>query len=157
MDNLRKILAILLALHLILGGVSPVFAEFQEESEPFQEETNAFQEEEIKQPEETSLPQEENVFQEEEEPFHEEDDSNPEDASLLVAQTEDSQSQPSSQGTTSNGNVGDDTSITTGDAGSNGNVFTAANLNLAGADGCCAGDGVGVVNDDNGDNSSNTG
>ena len=157
MDNLRKILAILLALHLILGGVSPVFAEFQEETEPFQEETNAFQEEEIKQPEETSLPQEENVFQEEEEPFHEEDDSNPEDASLLVAQTEDSQSQPSSQGTTSNGNVGDDTYIDTGNAASNGNIFTAANSNLSGNGDCCASGGIGVVNDSNGDNSSNTG
>src|SRR3989344_5355043 len=156
MDNLRKILAILLALHLILGGVSPVFAEFQEETEPFQEETNAFQEEEIKQPEETSLPQEENVFQEEEEPFHEEDDSNPEDASLLVAQTEDSQSQPSSQGTTSNGNVGDDTYIDTGNAASNGNIFTAANSNLSGNGDCCASGGIGVVNDSNGDNSSNT-
>src|SRR3989344_4324421 len=157
MNNLKKLLAILLVLHLVLGGIAPVFAEFQEETEPFQEETSSFQEEESTQSQETNPPQEDNVFQEEEEPFHEEDDSNPDDASLLVAQTEDSQSQPFSQGTTSNGNVGDDTSITTGDAGSNGNVFTAANLNLAGADGCCAGDGVGVVNDDNGDNSSNTG
>jgi len=159
MNKLRKLLAILLALHLVFGGIAPVFAEFQEETEPFHEETSSFQEEKNGfQEEEVGFQEEDNnSFQEEEEPFHEEDSRNPDDPIITPTQDQTAEDQVPNGGTTSNGNVGNDALITTGNATSDGNVFTAANSNLAGSGECCAGGGVGVVNDGNGDNSSNTG
>ena len=153
MNNLKKLLAILLVLHLVLGGASPVFAEFQEETEPFQEETSSFQEESSVPQEETNSFQEEeeNAFQEEEEPDIEEQHiSDKEDDYVDPVQ----QVQP--QGTSSNGNVGD-TSIGTGNAESNGNIFTTANSNLSGNGDCCGNGGIGVVNDGNGTGSNNNG
>lgn len=156
MNNLRKLLAILLALHLILGGVSPVFAEVEEvpEIEEISESDQAPQQA----PEDSPAQPEEDSVNNEVEEIAEIPESDINDPIIIPTLDQVSEQQPETvlQGISSNGNMGD-TNITTGDAVSNGNVFTAANSNLSGNGDCCASGGIGVVNDGNGDNSSNTG
>ena len=153
MNNLRKLLAILLALHLILGGVSPVFAEVEEIPE--------IQEIPEQGPEETpALPEvsTNNEVQEIPEiPEIPEEDSSPDGESVVPPQDQIINTQGDNpEGVSSNGNVGD-TFIDTGDANSNGNIFTTANSNLSGGSDCCGNAGIGVVNDGNGTGSTNTG
>ncbi|MEK7572891.1 MAG: hypothetical protein AAB531_00545 [Patescibacteria group bacterium] len=152
MNNLRKLLAILLALHLILGGVSPVFAEveeipeIQEIPEQGPEETPALPEVSTNN-EVQEIPEIPEIF---------ENGSNPEIVSEISQEQILNTEGENPEGVSSNGNVGD-TFIDTGDANSNGNIFTTANSNLSGGSDCCGAGGIEVVNDGNGAGSTNTG
>ncbi|OGH23475.1 MAG: hypothetical protein A2629_00310 [Candidatus Levybacteria bacterium RIFCSPHIGHO2_01_FULL_41_15] len=155
MSNLRKLLAIFLVLYLVLGGASSVFAEASEAPEAAEvEEINETEEIPATVPEEAPQQPEENSSNNEVEEIPEipESDSNPDDP---VVSTEGNPEADVSRGTSSDGNVGD-TFIDTGDANSDGNIFTTANSNLAGNDDCCASGGIGIVNDGNGSGSTNT-
>lgn len=83
-------------------------------------------------------------------------DNNPNDPTPIQEQILTTESGTPQEGTSSNGNV-DDTFIDTGDANSNGNIFTTANSNLLGNNDCCGNGGIGVINDGNGAGSANTG
>ncbi len=150
MNNLRKLLAILLALHLILGGVAPVFAEVEEIPE--------IQEIPEQGPEEIpSQPEDDTNNEVQEIPEIPEENSNPDGELVVPPQDQILNTEGENpEGASSNGNVGD-TFIDTGDANSNGNIFTTANSNLSGDNDCCGNAGVGVVNDGNGAGSTNTG
>ncbi len=156
MNKLRKLLAIILALQLILGGVAPVLAE--ETSLPPSETSG-----EGAQVVDSGDPQDE-PDQPDEKVSHGSGRNDPENPGNPLGsgrneseiQDQTTSTQPENQGVSSNGQS-DDTYITTGDATSEGTILNDANLNVSqGSAGCCGGN-VGVVNDGNAANSTNTG
>src|SRR3989344_5871532 len=146
MNKLNKFLAIFLALHLILGSVAPVLAE---ETAPSPTPSENVQTEDPSDP-----------LDPEDEPDgpHGSGRNDPENHGepLGSGRNEpETQEQTISPGTSSDGNNGD-TFVDTGDASSEGNIFNVANTNTSAGVGCCGGS-VGVVNDSNGADSTNTG
>lgn len=139
-NKLNKILAVILAIHLVIGGISPALVAYAEAPEA----PEAPEVEETEEVEEVLVDVEDNsskdpvVTPTQESIVNTESDLNP------------------TTGSDSNGNVGD-TSITTGDGSSNGNILTDANTNVASNDGECCGGGSSVTNDGNGANSDNDG
>ncbi len=153
MNNLRKILVIILALHLLFGSMSSVLAEEISPSPTPSENTQIQDPSSPQDPED--LPDEEIT--------HGSGRNDPDNPGEPLGSgrndpepTPTPEVQASQSGTSSDGNVGD-TFIDTGNADSNGNIFNTANSNLSAGAGCCGGSGVAVVNDGNGTGSTNTG
>lgn len=150
-NKLNKILAIVLVIQLIFGGISPVFAEVEEVPEI--EETNN-EAGEVPEIEETNNEAEEvpGISDSSEVNTNPVVDGTPNDLTdnnpIPVAAGNQNQDQ--------DGKVGD-TYINTGDGSSNGTIITDANTNLSVGAGCCGGGGVSIVNDGNGSNSDNNG
>lgn len=144
-NKLNKILAVILAIHLVIGGVSPALVAYAEAPEA--EETEEIEEVGETTPEEAPNP-DEGAPEVVESPDDEE-------VQPLIQETNTDTLVDEPKLTESNGNVGD-TFIDTGDGSSNGNILNNANTNLnLGAD-CCGG-GTSITNDNNGSNSNNNG
>lgn len=138
-NKLNKILAVILAIHLVVGGISPALVAYAET------------------PEAPEAPEVEETEEAEEVADVEDDSSDDQVVTPTPEPTADTESVPSpTPGADSSGNVGD-TSITTGDGSSNGNILTDANTNVASNDGECCGGGSSVTNEGNGSNSNNNG
>ena len=144
MNRLNKLLAIFLAAHLLLGSVAPVLAE--EIPTPLPETTQT--EDPVDPPDPEDEP---------DRPTHGSGRNDPENpGEPLGSGRNEPEVQESTTSQTSDGNTGNDTFIDTGDASSEGNIFNLANTNASAGAGCC-GESVGVTNEGNGADSTNTG
>lgn len=153
-NKLNKSIAIFLALHLVLGGVAPVFAEVEEVPE-IEESDSSDQEESSNVPEEDSSNEANEVVEipeavdsSENQTVTESNDNSDSNSESPVPVLNENQDQ--------DGKVGD-TYINTGDGSSNGTILTDANTNLSAGVGCCGDGGVSIVNEGNGSNSTNNG
>ncbi|MBI2032737.1 MAG: hypothetical protein HYT09_03785 [Candidatus Levybacteria bacterium] len=157
MNKLRKLLAILLALQLILGGVAPVLAE---ETSPLPEGEEETQD--IEAPHEPDRQTHGSGRNDPEDPgtplgSGRNEGEIPASSETPVDETmSNTNAAPADSSVSSNGGLGD-TYINTGNGSSTGNLLTNANTNLSTGADCCGGGGVSVVNDGNGSNSSNNG
>ncbi len=155
-SKINKILAIILAIHLVLGGVAPVLAE---ESSPPPEEEEIQDVEAPHEPDRQTHGSGRNEGEDSGTPLgsgrNEGEISNTSETPVDET-VSDTSTASNDSSVSSDGEVGD-TYINTGDGSSTGNLLTDANTNLSTGDGCCGGGGASVVNDGNGSNSTNNG